>query len=83
MKKEKTTTIRGIVIPAAWNEKGDIVSVAIATYHEETYLVAENRLGQRLRSLLKKRVVVDGIVNWQDANQTIDVKKVEIDKKTP
>jgi len=83
MKKERTTTIRGIVIPAVWNEKGDIVSVAIATYHEETYLVAEGAVGQGLLSLLKKRVVVDGIVNRQSTHRTIDVKNVEIDKTTP
>lgn len=83
MEKEVMTTIRGIVIPAVWNEKGDIVSVAIATYHEETYLVTEGTVGQSLLPLLKKRVVVDGIVNRQDTHQTIDVKKVKIDGTTP
>jgi glycogen synthase len=83
MKDEGTTTIRGIVIPAIWNEKGDIVTVAIATYLEETYLVAEGAMGQRLRSLLKKRVVVEGVVNQQDTHRTIEVKKVKIDKTKP
>jgi hypothetical protein len=83
MEKEVMTTIRGIVIPAVWNEKGDIVSVAIATYHEETYRVAEGAAGQRLLSLLKKRVVVDGIASRQGTHRTIDVKNVEIDKTTP
>jgi len=80
MDMTETTTIRGIVIPVAWNEKGDIISVAIATYHEEKYLVANNLTGQRLMSLLKKRVVVDGIKKDEDTVKKIYAKTIRIDE---
>ena len=80
MDMTETTTIRGIVIPVAWNEKGDIISVAIATYHEEKYLVANNLTGQRLMSLLKKRVVVDGIIKDEDTVKKIYAKTIRIDE---
>jgi hypothetical protein len=79
MDMTETTTIRGIVIPAAWDEKGNVISVAIATYDEEKYLVADNITGRRLMSLLKKNVTVDGVVEDEDTVKTIYAKKIRID----
>jgi hypothetical protein len=75
----ETTTIRGIVIPAAWDEKGNVISVAIATYHEEKYLVADNIAGKRLKSLLKKKVTVDGVKKDEDTVKIIYAKTIRID----
>jgi hypothetical protein len=80
MDMTETTTIRGIVIPAAWDEKGDVISVAIATYHEEKYLVADNITGRRLMSLLRKRVAVDGVIKDEDAVKIIYVQTIRMDK---
>jgi len=79
MQKPELKTVCGIVIAAAWNEIGDVVSVAIADYGEEKYLVADNEAGRKLLSLLRKRVVVDGIVKKQDAVQVIDIKEIRLD----
>jgi len=79
MENTKAITIRGILIPSAWNEKGDIVAVVIATYEEEKYLVSDKAMVQNLLSFLRKRVVVNGIINRQDANRIIDIKDVKID----
>ena len=79
MQKPELKTIWGIVIPAVWNEIGDVVSVAIADYGEEKYLVTDNEAGRKLLSLLRKRVVVDGIVKKQDAVQVIDIKEIRLD----
>ncbi len=75
----EATTIRGIVIPAAWDEKGNVISVAIATYHEEKYLVADNITGRKLISLLKKKVVVDGVIKDKDSVKIIYAKTIRID----
>jgi len=83
MEKTETITIRGILIPSAWNEKGDIVAVTIATYKEEKYLVSDKAMVQRLLSLLRKRVVVNGIVNRQDTNRITDIKDIKIDTFRP
>jgi hypothetical protein len=79
MDMAETTTIRGIVIPAAWDEKGNVISVAIATYHEEKYLVADNITGRRLMSLLKKNVTVDGVIKDEDTVKIIYAKTIRID----
>ena len=82
MEKTETITIRGILIPSAWNEKGDVVALFIATYNEEKYLVSDRPMVQKLLSLLRKRVVVNGIIHRQDPNRVIDIKDVEIDTYT-
>ena len=82
MEKRETITIRGILIPSAWNEKGDVVALVIATYNEEKYLVSDRPMVQKLLSLLRKRVVVNGIIHRQDPNQVIDIRDVKIDTYT-
>ena len=69
----ETTSIHGIVIPAAWNEKGDVISVAIATYNEERYLVEDNLKGRQLLSFLRKRVVAYGVLAKRDTKNVIKV----------
>lgn len=75
----QTTTIRGIVIPGAWNEEGDVISVAIATYNEEKYLVENNDKGLQLFSLLQKRVVIDGVLVIRDRIKTIEINSFRED----
>ena len=75
----QTTTIRGIVIPVAWNEKGDVISVAIVTYNEEKYLVENNVKGQQLFSLLRKRVVIDGGLVARDEIKAIEINSFQED----
>lgn len=76
----ETTTIHGIVIPAAWDEKWDVIAVAIATYNEGKYLVKDTIKGRQLLALLRKRVVVDGILARRDTINVIDVDNVREDK---
>ena len=66
-------TIRGIVIPTDWQENGHPRSLAIATYREQKYLVAEGPKCHQLMSLLNERVVVSGKVHQVEKNMVIDV----------
>jgi hypothetical protein len=83
METTETITIQGILIPSAWNEKGDIIAVVIATYKEEKYLVSDKKMVQRLLSFLRKRVVVNGTVDRKDTNRIIDIKDIKIDTLKP
>ena len=83
METTETITIQGILIPSAWNEKGDIIAVVIASYKEEKYLVSDKKMVQRLLSFLRKRVVVNGTVDRKDTNRIIDIKDIKIDTLKP
>jgi hypothetical protein len=73
MNVTETTTIRGIVIPSGWDEKGEVISLTIATYNEGKYLVEDNIQGRQLLSLLRKRVVVNGVLAKRDTKNVIKV----------
>lgn len=49
---EKLTTIKGIVIPADWDEKDKVVTAAISTHIEDECLIHKNYKGKELLDLL-------------------------------
>lgn len=55
-------TIKGIVIPVDWDQKGNPVSVAIATHKEEEYLICNDSQGKSLLDLVTKEVEVNGLL---------------------
>lgn len=67
-------TIRGIVIPTDWHDDGYPRSVAIATYLEQKYLVAESLKCRQLMALINQRVVVSGTVRREDETMVIEVE---------
>ena len=72
-------TIRGIVIPTDWHDDGHARSVAIATYHEQKYVVAENAACRRLLPFVNERVVVSGVVREEGAGMVIEIGDFHLD----
>lgn len=54
--------ITGIIIPAKWDENGNVIGVTIQTSDERVYLVDHNAKGTELLSLLHKKVRATGKV---------------------
>lgn len=79
MKAKKMQTIKGIPIPSAWDESGNVIAVAIAAFDEQKYLVAENAMAHKLRHCLQKPVTVEGKILKEDNKITIVVKKFKTD----
>ena len=61
-KSSNLITIRGVVIPAAWDDKGEVIRINIATFDEEEYFVEENETAKDLYQRLGQGVEVTGIV---------------------
>jgi hypothetical protein len=73
------TTVRGLVIPVDWDDKGNVTATAISTHLEEEYLVDQNAWGEALLAFLRQRVKVSGsIVLKEDGKKFIKVKKYEV-----
>ncbi len=73
------TTLRGLLVPASWDERGVINSATVLTYFEEDYLIDQNPLGEELLAFVRQRVKVIGVVREdQNGNKIITVKKYEI-----
>ncbi|MGD1973077.1 MAG: hypothetical protein PVH85_18225 [Desulfobacterales bacterium] len=66
--------IKGIIIPAAWDQDGNIISLAIATDDEQEYLIETRQRITKLISLLRQEVVLNGTIEKTEKNKIIRVK---------
>jgi hypothetical protein len=83
MKKQTPIRLKGIVIPAAWDNKGDISALEIAGYDEKKYRVADDLIGRRLRQCIHERIVVEGVIEKTADRATIYVKGFHFDTSLP
>jgi hypothetical protein len=67
--------IEGVIIPANWDNKGNIVDLAVATRDEEEYLIADKDQVLRLKRLLRQEVVIEGILKTKEGKKIIKVKR--------
>ena len=82
MKNNKATiptTVRGLVVPVDWDEKGNVTATAISTHLEEEFLVDQNAWGEALLAFLRQRVKVSGsVVLKEDGKKVITVNRYEV-----
>ncbi|MEJ2284483.1 MAG: hypothetical protein P8X85_12895 [Desulfobacterales bacterium] len=67
--------VRGILIPVKWDKKGNVVSVAIATDDESEYLVEDQDLAGKLKSVLRQVIEVSGVVKRAHGKNIIKIKQ--------
>jgi hypothetical protein len=73
------TTLRGLILPVDWDEKGNIRSIAVSTNFEEEYLVEENPLADELLVFARLRVKVRGSVREdENGKKIITVDEYEV-----
>jgi len=61
-KKSPLLTLRGVVIPLAWSESGEVTSVGISTFNEQEYVLEPSPAQGTWLDLLRKEVEVKGSV---------------------
>ncbi len=74
-------TIRGIVIPVDWDEKGKAIAAAISAHDEDEYLIERIYKGQELLDLLRREVEVRGLVREKQNKKRISVQEYSIGKE--
>ena len=73
------TTLRGLIVPANWDERGNIIAAAISTYSEEDYLIDQNPWGDELLAFVRQKAKVSGVVRQaKDGKKVVTVKAYEI-----
>jgi hypothetical protein len=77
---DKLITIKGIVIPADWDEKGRVVAIAISTTNEDEYLIDENYTGKKLLHFIQEDVEVSGVVREDEDKKIITVQRYILKK---
>lgn len=66
--------VEGIIIPANWDNKGNVVGLAIATRDEAEYLITDKDQVARLKPLLRQEVEITGILRIREGRSIIKVK---------
>lgn len=77
LKVKKLKTIHGIPIPSAWDGEGKVLSITIAAFDEQKYLVAKNSMTQEFLSYLQKPVIIEGIVTKKNKQMLVEVKTIK------
>ena len=67
--------VEGLIIPAGWDNNGNVVNLAIATRNEEEYLITDKDQVAKLKPLLRQEVEVRGILRTQQGKRIIRVKR--------
>jgi len=71
VKKEQTTTLTGIIIPADWNNRHEVIGAALATADEKEYRIGGNKKGRELLNLLQRQVEVIGSIDQDGKGRTV------------
>lgn len=67
--------LEGIIIPANWDKKGNVVDLAIATRDEKEYLITDKNQVARLKLLLRQEVEIEGTLKTKEGRKIIKVKR--------
>jgi hypothetical protein len=72
------TKIRGVVVPIAWDESGQVVAIAISTWQEDEYVVDFEGKGKELLSHICDEVEVIGRTRAEDNRKIIVVRELSL-----
>jgi hypothetical protein len=76
---EGSSTIRGLLVPVDWDERGNITETAVSTYFEEEYLIERNARGEALLPFLRQKVKVVGLVSMDErGRKVVRVEEYEV-----
>ena len=78
-KRPSRPTLTGILVPAKWDNNGNVVGVSIQTFDEKEYIVKNYNLGKTLLNFISQTVSVTGKVSDRlDGKMIIEVNHFDI-----
>lgn len=80
---ERIITVRGIVIPVDWDEKGKVVAAALSTRTEDEYLIDHGYKGKELLHHIQEEVEVSGVARKNNGKKTITVQEYILKRSQP
>lgn len=67
-------TVKGLIIPAAWDDNGLVTGLKILGYDEDQFEIADNPAGKQLMDHIREKATVTGKIS--EAGLT---KKIQVD----
>ncbi|MCG2741893.1 MAG: hypothetical protein L6300_16875 [Syntrophaceae bacterium] len=69
--KRKTVTLTGIVIPADWNDRQEVIAAALATADEKEYRICTTKRGKELLGALQREVEATGVLDRDEKGRNV------------
>jgi hypothetical protein len=69
--KRKTVTLMGIVIPADWNDRQEVIAAALATADEKEYRISTTKKGKELLGALQREVEATGVLDRDEKGRDV------------
>jgi len=77
--KKKSVTLTGIVIPADWNDRQELIAAALATSDEKEYRIAGTKKGKELLDCLQRQIEAIGVLTRDEKGRNvITVKRYSV-----
>lgn len=68
--------LRGVIIPAAWDEQGRTVRVALATHDEREIGILPDRLGREALERVRREVEITGILKQAPRGGLLEILEI-------
>jgi hypothetical protein len=72
------THLEGVIIPAHWDESGNVVSFLIATTDEQEYWLEDPADAFRLNTYLRKMVAVSGFLRIEENRKFMRIQQIQL-----
>jgi hypothetical protein len=69
--KKKSVTLTGIVIPADWNNRQELIAAALATADEKEYRIVGNKRGKELLGCLQRQIEATGALERDEKGRDV------------
>ena len=70
----KIVTVRGIIIPVAWDEDGSVTALGLSSKDEKLYLLANNPHQEKLYDCLQTEVEICGVLKDEGSSKALILK---------
>lgn len=77
---ENMISVRGVIVPVKWDERGNVIAVAISTHDEDEYLIDDRERGGELKAFIREEVEVVGRLREEEESKTMTVTRYSLKK---
>ncbi|MBN1635761.1 MAG: hypothetical protein JW920_04575 [Deltaproteobacteria bacterium] len=67
-------SVQGIIIPADWDEHGEVITIAVSTHKEQEFLLENNRKGDELKDFVGLEMILSGFISTKDGKDFLHVE---------
>lgn len=71
LSKGKMVTLTGIIIPADWNDRQEVIAAALATADEKEYRISATKKGKELLGALQREVEATGVLDRDEKGRAV------------